>query len=176
MKSFENAGQSSEQKYDRSTIGSNESHSQIKPDVLDNEITTETTTNLAEVDTPRSGLDSRQQETIRTGRYFDLYKNELRELFVALGRENEWSDNPREMLAYMRAKWIGGEHGNAADKDQFSDEQIEAAIPVLNKLGLLQELRPQDGSEYFLSWLIVLTLFHLQTSGPDHSIAQPLLA
>lgn len=82
------------------------------------------------------GLGDKERAVIETAHFFEPYKHELRSLFVALGREHEWSDDPRNMLPYLREKWIGIEHGNHVTKDQFSDEQIAAAQPWLEALGL----------------------------------------
>lgn len=95
-----------------------------------------------------SGYDSRQQEVLQSGRFFEPYREELRQLFHALGRDHLWSDNPRDLLPYIREGWIGGEHGNSATKDQFTAEQVAAAEPILEKLGLLNEEMPPDGTHY----------------------------
>jgi hypothetical protein len=92
-----------------------------------------------------SGFDDRQQAVIHDGRFFEPYKKELYELFRTLGKEKEWSENPRNLLQYMRTRWIGGEHGNSAGKDQFTPEEIAAASPLLEQLGLLNELLPPKG-------------------------------
>jgi hypothetical protein len=82
---------------------------------------------------------------VREERFFDVHHDSLRELFKALGREEEWRDTPEELLPYTQAKWVGQEHGNSTEKDQFTPEQSEAAQPILEKLGLIDEILPPVG-------------------------------
>lgn len=98
--------------------------------------------------------DERELEVVREARFFEPYKKELKELFVALDREDQWSDNPEDMLSYMRAGWIGQEHGNSTEKDQFSDEEVAAALPILESIGLTTELLP-DPDEKFDQTIVV---------------------
>lgn len=90
----------------------------------------------------QTNVDAREQDVIREARYFKPYEKELHDLFVVLGRVDEWSDNPLEMLSYMRKGWIGQEHGNSTEKDQFTDEQVAAAMPILEQLNLTSEVLP----------------------------------
>ncbi len=94
------------------------------------------------------GLDEREAAVITEAKFFEPYKADLEELFQALGREGEWSDDPRDMLSYMRRGWIGQEHGNSTEKDQFTDEQITAAMPILERMGFTTELLPQSGEHF----------------------------
>lgn len=107
---------------------------------------------MSETDQQRTELqsngDERESAVIREARYFEPYKEELHELFVALGREHEWADNPEDMLSYIRSGWIGQEHGNSTEKDQFTDEQVAAAMPILEKLNLTSELIPEKGAKF----------------------------
>jgi len=96
----------------------------------------------------RHSLGEKERAVIETARFFEPYKRELHGLFIALGREHKWSDNPRDMLLYLREKWIGQEHGNSASKDQFSDEQIAAAQPWLKALGLTTAQVPSRNSHF----------------------------
>lgn len=95
------------------------------------------------------GLDEREAAVIKEARYFEPYKNELHELFKALGREAQWSEDPtnQEFLSYMQRGWIGNEHGNSTEKDQFTPDQIGAAMPILERLGLTSELLPAPGTQ-----------------------------
>lgn len=93
-------------------------------------------------------VDPRETLIITEGRFFEPYKAELHELFVALGREHLWSDDPRQLIGYIRTGWIGAEHGNNESKDQFTDEQIAAAMPIFAKLRLSQETMPPDNTHY----------------------------
>lgn len=96
----------------------------------------------------KHGLDKRERAVVEHARFFKPYKSELRGLFVALGREHEWSDDPREMLPYLRAKWIGVEHGNATTKDQFTDDQVTAALPYLDAMGLRMADMPRRNTHF----------------------------
>lgn len=102
----------------------------------------------------QTNVDEREQAVIREAHYFKPYKKELHELFVALGREDEWSDNPLDMLSYMQKGWIGKEHGNSTEKDQFTDEEVAAAMPILERLNLTSELLP-DPDEVFDQTIVV---------------------
>ncbi len=90
----------------------------------------------------------RELAVVREARFFEPYKKELKELFAALGREDMWSDNPRDILPYVRAGWIGQEHGNSVDKDQFTDEQTVAALALLQDLGFASEQLPNEGDAF----------------------------
>lgn len=96
-----------------------------------------------------TNIDERESTVIREAKYFEPYKDELRDLFVALGRQDKWSEDPTnsDFLSYMRSGWIGAEHGNSTEKDQFTEEQMEAAMPILEKLGLTTELLPDPSVE-----------------------------
>jgi hypothetical protein len=78
--------------------------------------------------------------------FFDVYKSELETLFQALGRSQEWRDNPVDLLPYTQPNWVGKEHGNSVEKDQFSEEQCAAAARMFPKLGMSQEFLPAAGS------------------------------
>lgn len=91
---------------------------------------------------------------IQDARFFEPYKDELHGLFQALGKEHEWSDNPRDMLEYLRRQWIGDDHGNAVEKDQFSNERIADAMPYLERMGFTKSHTPRSG-QYFDQAVIV---------------------
>jgi|GEM_PF-3294905 hypothetical protein len=93
-------------------------------------------------------IDERQQAVINEARFFEPYKEELENLFGALGRESEWSDDPSGLVDYIRPGWIGFEHGNSTEKDQFTTEQSAAAMLLLHKLGLVQETLPPDSVHF----------------------------
>lgn len=93
-----------------------------------------------------SSLDTRELEVVRGGSFFEQYRDELKMLFTALGKEEYWSDDPREVVSKIQ-NWIGGEHGNSAEKDQFTDEQVAAAMPILDAMRFTGEARPQAGDE-----------------------------
>lgn len=95
-----------------------------------------------------TGFDERTSRVITEKRFFESYRTELHDLFVALDREDRWSDNPRNMLSYMRSGWIGAEHGNSTEKDQFTPEQVAAATPILESMGFAKELLPEPGSVF----------------------------
>lgn len=95
----------------------------------------------------RTAVDM-QHDIVVNAHFFRLYKAELKGLFAALGREREWSDNPRDMLPYLREKWIGMEHGNHDAKDQFTKGQIAAAQPYLEKMGLKGSQYPSPGEHF----------------------------
>jgi hypothetical protein len=78
--------------------------------------------------------------------FFNAHADTLHELFVMLGREQEWCDTPEELLPYTQQTWVGYEHGNSAEKDQFSPDQEAAALAVMPRLGLREETRPPTGS------------------------------
>lgn len=90
----------------------------------------------------------KQHDIVVNAHFFRLYKTELKGLFAALGHEHEWSDNPRDMLPYLREKWIGMEHGNHEMKEQFTDSQVTAARPYLEAMGLTNAKRPQSGDHF----------------------------
>jgi hypothetical protein len=93
-------------------------------------------------------IDPREAAVITEAKFFEPYKEELRELFTALGREDRWSEDPREMLEYIRTGWIGAEHGNSGAKDQFAPEQEAAALPIFERLGLSGETLPPAGMHF----------------------------
>ncbi len=97
-------------------------------------------------------VDSREQTVITGSHFFEPYKEELHELVGVLYGDNsdglQWSDDPRDMLAYIRARWIGIEHGNDAAKDQFTPEQYAAAMPLFARLGLAAEMLPPAGTHF----------------------------
>jgi len=93
-------------------------------------------------------LSKREQDVVKYARFFKPYKKELKELFEALGREHEWSDDPREMLPYIRDKWIGIEHGNHVTKDQFTNKQVMVALPWLKAMGLTTAQRPRRNAHF----------------------------
>lgn len=77
--------------------------------------------------------------------FFDTHCDGLHELFVALDRERQWAESPVELLSYTQAKWVGREHGNSSEKDQFTPEHEEAAKEVLASMGLCDEVLPPQG-------------------------------
>jgi hypothetical protein len=78
--------------------------------------------------------------------FFDAHTDTLHELFVVLGREEEWCDDPKDLLPYTQAKWVGSEHGDSVEKDQFTPDQEEGAKILMPRLGLQQEVPPPPGS------------------------------
>lgn len=78
--------------------------------------------------------------------FFDAHTDTLRELFSALGRADEWRDSPEELLPYTQSKWVGEDHGNSGEKDQFTPEQELAAMEIMDDLGLRREAMPAPGS------------------------------
>lgn len=94
------------------------------------------------------GFTDREAEVIKTSRFYDLYKDDLQELFSALGLEKIWSDNPIDFHDYIQRAWVGQEHGNAVEKEQYSDEQVAAAMPVLERMNLTSEALPHPGEKY----------------------------
>jgi hypothetical protein len=74
--------------------------------------------------------------------FFETHTPTLHELFVGLGREAEWRDNPQDLLPYVVPSWLGREHGNSAEKDQFTEEQEAAAKALMRSLGLQEEVVP----------------------------------
>lgn len=78
--------------------------------------------------------------------FFDAYTDDLYALFVALDREHEWRDNPKGMLPYTQAKWVGVEHGASTEKDRFDHDQEAAALELMPQLDLAQEIRPEAGN------------------------------
>lgn len=101
---------------------------------------------MSEINKNKEQFDARETQVIRDAKFFEPYKKELRELFSALGLSDRWSDDPtandfQSLLAGM----IGKEHGNSEDKLQFSDEQIDAAKPYLEQLGMMSEHVPPVG-------------------------------
>ncbi|HEY5442549.1 MAG TPA: hypothetical protein VIJ68_03355 [Candidatus Saccharimonadales bacterium] len=78
--------------------------------------------------------------------FFDTHRDDLYELFVALDRERQWADGPAELLPYTQAKWVGREHGNSVEKDQFTSESEEAAQEIFTRIGLRGEVLPPKDS------------------------------
>ena len=105
------------------------------------------TTNTHAPQKPQVTTDT-QHDIIVNAHFFRLYKAELKDLFRVLGREHEWSDDPREMLPYLREKWIGIEHGEHKDKDQFTESQAAAARVFFERMGLTKSQYPQPGSHF----------------------------
>ncbi len=99
-------------------------------------------------------IEAREHAVIHEARFFEPYKKELHELFVALNREEEWSDNPADMLEYMRKRWIGGEHGNSAEKDQFTEEETAAAMKVLKKMRFTGEVLPPKDAKFDQTFIV----------------------
>lgn len=83
--------------------------------------------------------------TVEEQPFFDQHADELHELFVALDREAEWRDSPEELLPYTQELWVGQDHGNGAEKDQFEPGQEAAAMAVMQRLGFSREILPQPG-------------------------------
>lgn len=101
-----------------------------------------------------SDLEARNHAAITEARFFEPNHADLHELFMALGRQEQWSDDPRDMLPYIRERWIGSEHGNSTAKDQFTADQVAAAMPILGRMGFSAETLPPDGA-YFDDVIIV---------------------
>lgn len=96
-----------------------------------------------------AGVDEREAAVIKDPtQFFELYKGDTKSLFTALNRMGEWSDDPNDMLPYMRSGWIGNEHGNSTEKDQFTQEETDAAMPILAHMGLTTELLPNPGEHF----------------------------
>ncbi|MGH7203760.1 MAG: hypothetical protein ACREHC_04940 [Candidatus Levyibacteriota bacterium] len=93
-------------------------------------------------------FDERQRGVLERKEFFKPYKEEIKQLFHTLGKDDLWSEDPREFVDYIVRNWAGGEHGNSPDKEQFTSEQIAAAKPILDKLRLHEEVRPPDGTHY----------------------------
>src|SRR5271154_1295422 len=99
-------------------------------------------------------VDLREQEVITHARFFEPYKEDLKELVGILypnaveGDGLQWSDDPRDMLPHIRERWIGREHSNSPDKDQFTEEQFAAAAPILARMGLFGETLPAPNTEF----------------------------
>ncbi|MFZ1250739.1 MAG: hypothetical protein WAR37_04815 [Candidatus Microsaccharimonas sp.] len=102
----------------------------------------------------QTGIDERETLVIREGRFFEPYKKELKEIFTALNREDKWSDDPADMLDYVRSGWIGGEHGNSETKDQFTPEEVAAVMPILERIGFAGELLPDPDAIYDQSLVV----------------------
>lgn len=96
----------------------------------------------------QKGIDERESLVIREARFFEPYKEELKELFTALNREDQWTDNPVDMLPYIQAGWIGSEHGNSTQKDQFTEDETAAAMVILEKMGFTGELLPDPDAAF----------------------------
>lgn len=103
----------------------------------------------------RVRLSEREKAVVTSARFFAPYKKELQALFEVLGKQDEWSDDPRQMLSYLRSKWIGREHGNSTQKDQFSEAQRAAAMPYFEMLGLTNEDIP-DITNSHLDQMIIM--------------------
>lgn len=96
----------------------------------------------------QKNFNERETLVIREAHFFKPYKEELKELFAAINRPDEWSDDITEVLDYVREGWIGGEHGNSDTKDQFTPEEVAAAMPILEKIGFAGELLPDSKAVY----------------------------
>lgn len=103
----------------------------------------------------RVRLSEREKAVVTSAQFFAPYKKELQALFEVLGKQDEWSDDPRQMLGYLRARWIGREHGNSSQKDQFSEAQRTAAMPYFEMLGLTSEDLP-DITNSHLDQMIIM--------------------
>lgn len=79
-----------------------------------------------------------------TDLYWKTQKENIHNLFKILGKENEWSDNIEELLPFIRRAWIGKEHGSKG-KEVYTQEQAEAILPVLERMGLTGEIVPPPG-------------------------------
>lgn len=74
--------------------------------------------------------------------FFDRNRRTLRALFQALGKEDDWSEDPAEIAAHTLPRWLGAEHGPGAGKEIFTDEQITDVRPLLKDLGLTGRVEP----------------------------------
>jgi len=79
--------------------------------------------------------------------FFDTEKDNLRELFTSLGREQTWTDELGGIVDYVRQRWVGKEHGTNG-KDAYTPEQEAAALPILRRMGFYDEVLPPIGSSY----------------------------
>lgn len=86
-----------------------------------------------------SAFDTRQAKVVKTGEFWHLYKDDIKELFMALGKEELWSDTPEGWLPHAKEQWIGAEQASK-DKERFTLEQTEAALEILEKMGFTGEL------------------------------------
>ena len=74
--------------------------------------------------------------------WFRTHQQLLRELFDALGKSDDWSDDPTVLIEHTLPRWLGTEHGQVGQKEQFSDQQIARARPILAALGLTEGMDP----------------------------------
>lgn len=74
--------------------------------------------------------------------YFEQHRDVLRELFRALGKDDDWSDDPGVFVSHTLPRWLGTEHGHVGEKEHFTEAQVAAARPLLDSLGLTQRIDP----------------------------------
>jgi len=74
--------------------------------------------------------------------YLDNHRDDLRELFQALDRNQDWTDDEAELVRYMERHWLGVEHGPGADKETFDSAAVDRAWPLLRRLGVVDRLNP----------------------------------
>ena len=92
-----------------------------------------------------SPLTDREVGVIANADFFGPYENELHDLFVALDREDRWTDDQEALCSYMEQAWLGGEHGNSPDKDQFRPAQEQAGWRVIAAVGFTRRILPEAG-------------------------------
>jgi len=91
-------------------------------------------------------LSPRHRLVLHTAHFFEPFRADLHELFSALGRQNNWSPDLKEIVSYTNRFWIG--ERSDSKKDQFTSEQEQAALAVLDRMGFRSEIAPQDGTKY----------------------------
>lgn len=102
--------------------------------------------------------DEREARVVTNGEFFESHKGQLRELFVALGRENKWSDDARQLETYISKRWIGNEHGHSTQKDVFTLDQEERARKILKGLGFFDEVLPPENAHYEQAVIVGATM------------------
>lgn len=74
--------------------------------------------------------------------FFDHNRRTLEALFVALGKAEDWLEDPAEIAAHTLPRWLGSEHGPGITKEVFTEQQISVARPLLRDLGLTGRVDP----------------------------------
>jgi hypothetical protein len=74
--------------------------------------------------------------------YFDENRDLLHELFVVLGKADDWSDDAETIVAHTLPRWLGAEHGPGSGKEQFPDGALHDAWPLLRRLGVIDRVDP----------------------------------
>lgn len=98
--------------------------------------------------------DERFNDVIVNAHFYEPFKKDIHELFTVLGREEFWSDDPRDVIEFTQPAWAGVEHGDSAEKDKYTPEQEAAAKPILERMGLLGELPIDITKDYSQSVVV----------------------